>query len=141
MTMTLGTLIEVTDNLYKNMSDNASVHYIKPDVKNFDDNDNLLGVDDLYSWRGDYSHLCLPAKHTDDWLGVEQFLCRLRGAVGMKFTGYKGGEFEMTENTPVWRSNHCNSDNTHGITHLTIESYGSSIVIHTKVMNTIDFFQ
>lgn len=41
-----------------------------------------------------------------------QFLEMLKEAVGKTYEGYKGGDFEMTEDTPMWVANYRYADNT-----------------------------
>lgn len=43
---------------------------------------------------------------------TSEFLKMLKETVGKEFTGYKGGEFTMDENTPIWVANYGNSGNT-----------------------------
>jgi len=59
----------------------------------------------INSWRGTDENGYKP-------MTVTEFLALLRGCVGKGFTGYKGGKFIMTKNTPVWVANFGNSGNT-----------------------------
>lgn len=76
----------------------------------------------LNSSRGDYSELALgyrldgydrhfkendakPSLATD-------LLSDLESAIGSTFEGYKGGEYKMTKDTPVWVDNWGNCSNT-----------------------------
>ncbi len=74
----------------------------------------------LASWRGNYSELALGymlsgydndkdhfAKTT-----VHELLAEMKSAMGKVFDGWKGGEFMMGENTPVWVDNQGNASNT-----------------------------
>jgi hypothetical protein len=55
------------------------------------------------SYRGYYDHLALePVEGRDQTVGV--LLAVLRAAVGTIYEGYKGGEFRMSRETPVWVS-------------------------------------
>ena len=74
----------------------------------------------LDSWRGSYSELALGYKlsgydntqeHFADKTSTE-LLSHLKETIGKEFTGWKGGEFTMNENTPVWVANSGNSGNT-----------------------------
>ena len=57
----------------------------------------------LASYRGYYSDLSLvPSDEPNFALTVEDFLPRLKAAIGDTFTGYKGGEYRMDENTLLW---------------------------------------
>ncbi len=70
------------------------------------------------SWRGIYAELALNFVGTyrgidsPDKMTVSSFLQMLKGCIGKSFTGYKGGEFEMSEETPVWVANYGHSGNT-----------------------------
>jgi hypothetical protein len=61
----------------------------------------------LDSYRGYYRDLAIQwsdwERGTKDDLGtVGKLLARLKAAVGEAFEGYKGGEFTMNEETPLW---------------------------------------
>lgn len=74
----------------------------------------------LDSWRGSYSELALGYKLTgydnnDDHFGkitAEDLLKELQSAIGKEYTGWKGGEFIMDEDTPIWVANPGDSGNT-----------------------------
>jgi hypothetical protein len=69
---------------------------------------------DVGSYRGYYDQLAV--EWTDESvMTVADFLTLLRNAVGATFEGYKGGEYRMTRDTPVWVANYGRSDGT-GIT-------------------------
>lgn len=66
----------------------------------------------LSSWRGVYAELALtfslggygkPDKIEP--MKINKFLKMLKGAIGKSFTGWKGGEFMMGKNTPLWVAN------------------------------------
>jgi hypothetical protein len=56
---------------------------------------------ELMSYRGFYDHLAIEPTSVGR-PSVGEFLTRLRGAVGSKHTGYKGGTFVMRIDTPIW---------------------------------------
>ena len=75
---------------------------------------------DLDSWRGSYSELALGYRlsgydnsneHFAD-CKADKLLEHLKSAIGKEYTGWKGGEFTMNENTPIWVANSGNSGNT-----------------------------
>lgn len=73
----------------------------------------------LDSWRGSYSELALGyvlSGHDGegDYEGTtaEKLLTELKSAIGKIFTGWKGGDYVMGENTPVWVANPGNSNDT-----------------------------
>lgn len=63
----------------------------------------------LSSWRGEYAELAINftgGTYEDrEVVTALKFLERLKEAVGKKYTGWKGGEFMMTETTPLWVDN------------------------------------
>ena len=88
--MTLGELI---DELKKQPDDNEvylDFCYMAPD-----------GVE---SYRGFYDHLALSYSQLNP-MKVKELREELEAAVGATFTGYKGGSFIMTRNTPMWIDN------------------------------------
>lgn len=60
----------------------------------------VQGAAEPHSYRGYYSDLALQPD--DDWTTAAKALQMCREALGQKMVGYKGGEFLMTESTPVW---------------------------------------
>jgi hypothetical protein len=57
---------------------------------------------DFESYRGYYDHLAIEPGGGP--VPVGDFLHRCREAKGATFTGYKGGEYVMGDDTPVWVS-------------------------------------
>lgn len=67
------------------------------------------------SYRGYYSELALNFTTYDNQakpLSALEFYMLLKGAVGKTYTGYKGGAFIMSKNTPVWVANYGNAGST-----------------------------
>jgi len=64
------------------------------------------------SWRGIYAELALNFESEGTRMTVSDFLKMLKDAVGKTYTGYKGGDFTMSRQTPVWVANYGNSGNT-----------------------------
>lgn len=52
------------------------------------------------SYRGYYDQLALGTGQ--EAMKVAQLLAAARAAVGREYEGYKGGEYVMSEDTPVW---------------------------------------
>lgn len=61
------------------------------------------GVDEPHSYRGYYSDLAL--ERCKGKVTVAELTEMLRGVLGKELTGYKGGEYLMTHDTPVWMAN------------------------------------
>lgn len=57
------------------------------------------------SYRGYYADLALGYT-LDDKMTVGELLQQAKECINKTFIGYKGGEFVMTENTPLWISNY-----------------------------------
>lgn len=72
---------------------------------------------EIDSWRGSYNELALNYTSEDikpkaKPFTVTKFLKMLKDTIGKEFTGYKGGEYIMEEDTPIWVANYGNSGNT-----------------------------
>lgn len=66
-----------------------------------------IGFSEADSWRGSYNELAFtPAPD----VAVKTMLVVARSSLGRTFSGYKGGEYEMSEWTPVHLSFHGRSD-------------------------------
>jgi hypothetical protein len=64
------------------------------------------------SWRRSYAELALNFQAEGNELTATDFLKVLKDAVGKTFCGYKGGDYVMSRQTPVWVANYGNSGNT-----------------------------
>lgn len=67
------------------------------------------------SWRGAYDELAIgysSYEQDDEPPFLDEFLAHLYNCVGETFTGYKGGEYIMTRDTPLWVANYGYSGNT-----------------------------
>ncbi len=83
--LTLGKLIEEL----KKLPDDKQVVFSSGGSPNYAD-----------SYRGYYSDLALES--TDGAITVAQLRATAESALGHTFTGYKGGDFVMSSNTPLW---------------------------------------
>ena len=71
------------------------------------DYNKFVGVNSLDSYRGYYEDLALePTSHP---ITAEQLYVKLKQAHGATFTGYKGGEFKMDGDTPLWVAEYGNT--------------------------------
>lgn len=71
----------------------------KPEAKvRFDWNQSF--PDNPHSYRGYYSDLAL--KMGDIPCMVKEFKLMLEESLGKTFEGYKGGDFKMSDSTPLW---------------------------------------
>jgi hypothetical protein len=57
------------------------------------------GPESPHSYRGYYSDLAFSAGHKRT---AGAWLRELESCLGSTFTGYKGGDFTMREDTPLW---------------------------------------
>lgn len=92
-TMTLGELIAALDRKEPGESVHFDFGYFTPDS--------------LHSWRGSYEQLALG--YTNEYVSkitVKELLVMLRDARVKTFHGYKGGEYFMDDDTPVWVANY-----------------------------------
>lgn len=61
--------------------------------------DVVVGLSRPHSYRGYYSDLAFQSDNTTT---AEELLEVCRECVGVVFEGYKGGDFTMSEDTPLW---------------------------------------
>lgn len=89
----------------------------------------------LNSWRGSYEELALNFGSNEDenemQLELTEFIKLCEEAIGKTYTGWKGGDFVMSEDTPLWVANMSNSGNTAVVDVL---DEGWQVVIITKYM-------
>lgn len=64
------------------------------------DYDLTLSVGDFDSYRGYYADLSLDPTSTT--ITADKLLVKAKMAEGYTFTGYKGGDFPMDADTPLW---------------------------------------
>lgn len=105
--MTLGEMIGAIERLPLTWIDHEG--QVHPKDVLFDFSEAAPGH--LMSWRGSYDELALTFNdpQRDAYYGyaiptAESFLAMLRDALapGRTFGGWKGGEYQMTTETPVW---------------------------------------
>lgn len=65
----------------------------------------------VHSYRGYYEELAIGYSKEKEVI-VKDFLDLLKSSVGKYFTGWKGGEYNMGKDTPVWVSEHRESAST-----------------------------
>jgi hypothetical protein len=88
----------------------------------------------LDSWRGAYDELALNyVSYTNEDVEIKRddFLVLLKSAIGKTFHGYKGGEFVMNEDTPIWVANDGEACDTAVVGVLDL---GWKIIIQTSYM-------
>lgn len=93
----------------------------------------------LASWRGNYYELAFTFDFPkyDSEKGsytqaptLSEVISWLKDCIGKQYTGYKGGEFIMEENTPLWVANYGNSGNT-GVVDISFDDY--EVVLKTDI--------
>lgn len=112
--MTLGNMIDVLEAA----NDDAMVKF---------DNDGLGHPGDLDSYRGYYSDLAFAPSNTP--VTVKTLKIDAKDAVGAEFTGYKGGEYFMDSDTPLWVSAYGGAS---GIAIVGARTDGNTLVLETK---------
>ena len=94
----------------------------------FDFNHHVPGEIDSYC--GYYEQLAIaPAKGTPP--KAKDFLASLKECVGKTFTGYRGGEYLMDEDTPTWVADYGNTSSTK-ISGVHISRWGDQAVLLTR---------
>lgn len=83
------------------------------------------------SYRGHYSDLAF-ADETTDTVTVKLLLDTLLAVWNTELTGYKGGEFLMDRDTPIWRSEYGIASNI-AWTDLAVQDH--SVIIKTRQIN------
>jgi hypothetical protein len=64
----------------------------------------------LASWRGRYDEMSIEFSDWGKPMTVGELLAQARAADGGIFEGYKGGDYQMHEWTPVWVCEHGDAD-------------------------------
>ena len=82
----------------------------------------------LDSWRGSYCEIAINYDSVDPVISVAEFVGKCKDAVGDEMEGYKGGEFIMGRNTPVWVSNYGMAGNL-GV--IGVKQQGDEVIIIT----------
>jgi len=80
--MTLGDFIEILEQIPKNKK--------------------IDGLINPHSYRGYYSDLAF--EKSSNKKTVKETIEMCKKCLGEKFIGYKGGDFYMTKNTPIWNA-------------------------------------
>lgn len=78
------------------------------------------------SYRGYYSDLAFDDQ---DAATVGDVLANLEFVLNTELTGYKGGEFMMHENVPIWRSQYGEAS---GVAWMDVSDFGDFAAIITK---------
>jgi len=107
--LTLGKMIEKLKPMISNQEEMKKKYDDYPTVVFDFEYLYPTGID---SWRGSYSELALSFEGEDDSMSLKKFYTLLRETNGKEFTGYKGGEYIMHEDTPIWVANYGNSGST-----------------------------
>jgi hypothetical protein len=69
-------------------------------LESFPHDKKIQGLTEPHSYRGYYSDLAFEP--SGDPVLVGDLLQECKSAMGKVFEGYKGGDYMMGENTPVW---------------------------------------
>lgn len=64
------------------------------------------------SYRGYYDQLAVEYVRDEKEITVKEFISVLRSAIDRVFEGYKGGDFKMDCDTPLWAANQGDSNST-----------------------------
>lgn len=106
-------------------------------LKQFDPDDGLV-LDfldfvpgSLSSYRGYYDQLAVEPVNSGNTT-VGQFLSECEAAVGKTFTGWKGGDYTMDEDTRVWVSEHGRA---HSTAVVGVRQVGVRVVLDTAYLD------
>ena len=89
--------------------------------------------DYLHSYRGWYEHLAFSCGRTWQSTLAKDVLIECEQAIGRTYRGYKGGDYVMDENTPLWVDE---SENASGTAIVNIKDLDYEVVIETKFVET-----
>jgi hypothetical protein len=64
--------------------------------------DNGCFIGDFNSYRGYYSDLSIEPIDINNYLRVNDFINKCEESLNQEFEGYKGGQFLMAGDTPLW---------------------------------------
>ncbi|MBO9428230.1 hypothetical protein [Sulfitobacter sp. R18_1] len=123
MPLNLGELVEKA----KEVASEVKAQNSKADPSVYFDNETYPG--DLHTWRCCYSNLAISPVPSGKGKPLSEFIEMLQDAIGTEFVGYKGGDYMMNENTPVWVADRNSADSV-AILDVTLE--GDQVTITTK---------
>lgn len=78
------------------------------------------------SYRGYYSDVAFG---DGEAITVDEFSRSVSGAIGATMEGYKGGDFQMSRDTPVWRSEYGMAS---GVAIMGVEMNAETAILTTK---------
>ncbi len=84
----------------------------------------------FHSYRGYYEMIAIDYSNED--MPVSEFLEKIQDAIGETFEGYKGGNFKMNRQTPVWASEYGASS---GIGVIGVENIDGYCVLKTCLVD------
>ena len=116
--LTLGELILKLEAIPKTWKD----HEGKDNEKTVRFNFEYLHPTALSSWRGSYREIAIEFSEKGYAPKLSEFISWLKEAIGKTYEGYKGGDFVMGKNTPVWVANYGHSGDT-GIVDVRFDEY------------------
>lgn len=85
----------------------------------------------IHSYRGWYDHLALGWSY-DKIMRIGDFSEMLSGAVGKTFGGWKGGDYRMDDETPIWVDN---AGDASGTAIVGAEIWGGRLIIRTEFVD------
>lgn len=85
-----------------------------------------------HSYRGYYSDLAFHQGDSATTAGELLTVCK--GALGMSFEGYKGGDFLMEEDTPLWIASYGSSS---GLAIVSVSQFAGNLLLGTKQLRRL----
>ncbi len=116
--VTLGTLVEVLERVQK---------FTPSRLVELDAGPSPFGP---HSYRGHYSDLALDSQNKP--ITVSELLKLLKPLVGKKLVGYKGGEYLMTNDTPLWVAEYGELSN---VAIVDIQFESKNVILVTKTID------
>jgi hypothetical protein len=126
--LSAGAKAERSDDRYLNLGDLIDKLRVCP-LNYLINIDNCDGVGDISSYRGYYEDCAIePSIEVGN---VGSAIAKLEAVLNTELTGYKGGEYLMKENTPLWISPY--GENAHDrVKGININDDNSTVTIETE---------
>jgi len=90
----------------------AALERKDPEANVYFDFAHFRPTGDIYSYRGYYEDLALEYGNEKEALTVAELIEAIKPMTNSSVTGYKGGEYDVDESTPVWVALHNEAGNT-----------------------------
>ena len=86
----------------------------------------------IYSYRGYYCHACMQYKSEYERVTVANMIAMLKNKIGDVRTGYKGGDYYMNPDVPVWMAEYGRAEQ---IAIVEVDGDGYTAIIRTWLVD------